>query len=374
MNICLVSAAYFPYTSGVTIHVQNLALHLRELGHSVEILTTSYPRLGGKKEDQVTRLGRVLFLPSKGSYFTLPFGFDLPLRVRDFLQKRNFDIVHVHGFAPPELAFWAIRYSNSVNVATFHTINIPNSVLLANFYRWFFKKHNQKIDGKIAVSKSTQNVLLPYFSGPFWIVSNGIDTTKFNPSVKPIYEINDFHHQILYVGRLEKRKGLSILLRALPLVKQKIPDATLMVVGHGPEENYYHQLVRDLRIKNSVKFFGFVQNVDLPKYYASCDLYCVPTPAPEATSIVILEAMAAGKPIVASDLSGYRELIGNNENGLLFEVNNPDDLALKIIKLFQSDTLRTKLVKSALKTVVEYDWRNVTKKVERIYQELLNKR
>jgi phosphatidylinositol alpha-mannosyltransferase len=314
-----------------------------------------------------------MFLPAKGSYYTLPIGINLPFEVRTFLRHHNFDIVHTHGFAPPELAFWALHYSNSINVVTFHTVNLPESYAIAKTYRFLFNKYNKKIHCRIAVSKSTQEAVKPYLPGLYQIIPNGIDTDKFNPMVKPLSEFNRARPKILYAGRLEKRKGLPILLEAFPLIKQRIPEAMLIIVGHGPEEKYCRELAGHLNIEASTFFVGFVQNDDLPHYYASCDLYCVPTPVPEATSIVILEAMAIGKPVVASDFMGYRELLGNNMNGILFKSNDPVDLAEKTVQVLQSKDLRTKIVQNGLKMVIDFDWRNIAKKIEGIYQELLTK-
>jgi phosphatidylinositol alpha-mannosyltransferase len=375
MKICLVSASYLPYTSGVAIHVHNLAKNLLEFGHSVEILTTNYPLSvnghGSRSRFTVKAIGKVIFLPAKGSKFTLPVGINLPCSVRTFLRQTKPDIVHCHGFAPPELAFWAIHYSNSINICTFHTVNIPKSNTLAHIYQNLFKNYNRKIHGKIAVSYTTQQAIKPFIPGPFQIIPNGVDTTKFNPMVKPLSEFNQRANKILYIGRLEKRKGLKVLLQALPLIKQKIPDVLLIVVGTGPEKNYYHQLAQNLRIADSVKFIGFVPQDDLARYYASCDLYCVPTIIPEASSIVILEAMAVGKPVVASDFPGYRELITDNENGLLTRPNDPNDLAEKTIRLLLSNDLKNTFKQNGLKKVAEFDWRNIAKKIEAFYQELL---
>ncbi len=371
MKILLVSSAYLPYTSGVSIHVYNLAKNLKALGHSVAILTTSYPAMSRDEDFPVIRMGRALFLPAFGSKFTLPVGLNLPLQVRNFLRRHNFDIVHSHGFAPPELAFFACHYSNSINVVTFHTINVPNFLSSVKFYRSLFKNHNQKIHGKIAVSKITKEKIEPLVPNQFQIIPNGIDTTKFNPNVKPLTEFDHSGRKILYVGRLEKRKGLSILLSALPEIKRKIPDVMLIVVGEGAEASHFQKLVQILKIGDSVRFVGFVPNEDLPRFYASCDLYCVPTAIAEATSIVILEAMAMGKPIVASNFPGYQELLGDNENGLLFNPKDATDLATKIIQLLTDDDLRKRFITNGLKKAKEYDWQNIAKRVETFYIELL---
>lgn len=370
MKICLVSSSYLPYTSGVSIHVHNLAHTLRALGHTVQILTTSYPKMNQKPENSVTRIGRVIFLPAKGSYFTLPIGLRLPLAVRDFLQHFQPDIVHLHGFAPPEIAFWALHYSKARNVATIHTTNIPKSRFGTKIYRHLFAKYNNKLHGRIAVSNSAKQAIEPYLPGYYQVIPNGIFTHRFNPTVKRLEEFNDSRPKILYVGRLEKRKGLSILLKALPVIKQKIPDTILIVVGNGPAKNYFQRMVTGLKIVDSVEFIGFVPNEELPSYYASSDVYCSPTLYPEANSIVILEAMATGKPVVAPDFPGYREIIGDNENGVLFKPKNSDDLAAKLIRLLSENNLREKLIVNGLQKAQEFDWYKIAKKIENFYQAL----
>lgn len=371
MRICLVSSAYRPYISGVGEHVHHLAQQLQNLGHSVHILTTSYTSFPDNGSFPATRLGKGLLLPFARGQFTLPFGLKLPLATRNFFSTNKFDIVHCHGIFPPELAYWAALYTKSPLVVTFHTVTPELPSTICKTVGFILKKIDHKIKIKIAVTKGSQQWAERFFTGDFRIIPNGVDLKRFHPNIPPL--LNENRPVILFVGRLEKRKGLETLILALPEIVKRHPETKLVVVGYGPLQSYYQKLAIRLNIASSVIFTGAIPNDLLPGYYTSATVYVAPTIGNEAMGIVLIEALACGKPVIASDIPGYNEIITNGVNGILIPRGEHQSLAQAILTVLDSPKLREELARAALARAADFDWKKVTRQVEQVYEEALSK-
>lgn len=364
MKILQVSDSYYPDPGGVSEVLHHLSKALRNLGHKVHILTSGHPGVQ-KKEKEVTRLGsRITFYANK-SEVNWTFSPMLPLKVKNFIQNNSFDVINTHGPFAPNLPLLALIYSNALNIATFHTaFSGFNYYKLAKF---LFTGISRKIDGSICVSRKALKEVYPHFpKGNYKIIPNGVDTKRFTPKGKKLQEFSD-KKIILFLGRLDPRKGLPVMIRALPLIKEKIPEAILIVAGKGaPPENIPQKL------RKYIIFKGMISNEMVPVYYRSADIYCSPALSGETFGIVLLEAMACGTPTIASDIDGYREVIPDKE--MLFQKGNPKALAEKAISLLRNKTKRRKIKKAGIKTAKEYDWSNIAKETESLYKTLLKKK
>ncbi len=370
MRICLVSSAYRPYISGVGEHVYHLARQLKYLGHEVHILTTNY-RFKNPEHNSwpLTRLGRGLRLQFAQGEFTLPFALGIPKEVNSFLKQHNFDLVHCHGIFPPELAYWAAHYTDRPVAVTFHAVTPRLPKYAGNIFQRLFYQLGQKIKAKIAVSHACKRWAEMFFPGDFCVIPNGVDIDEFHPDVPPAIPAGD--PAILYVGRLEKRKGLDILLNAFLVVKNEIPGVKLIVVGFGPLKNHYTSLVYKLKINDSVSFVGPVANDQLRSYYTRATVYVAPTINPEAMGIVIIEAMACACPVIASDIPGYNEIITHGINGILVPPRNHQALARAIINVIKSKDYQKYLGQEARLRAKDFDWKKIARKIETIYQEVV---
>lgn len=366
LKILQVSDAYYPFPSGVAEHMHHLALSLRKRGHKVYILTGRYGN--EKDEEYVKRVGKVYTFKSNQAEVTVTFSFKLPFEVKEFIRKNEFDIIHTHGPLAINLPFLALHFSKSFNVATFHT-----AFYGYNFYKfakYFFKNHFKKIDKAICVSKKAFDELYPYFpyKEKYEIIPNGVDTKRFCPEGKKIDKFLKYEFKILYVGRLEPRKGFPVLLKAFELIHDKIP-AILIVVGKGLLEKEYKNMV-SRELKEKVFFEGFIPPEKLPDYYRTCDLYIAPSLGGETFGIVLLEGMASGKCVIASNIDGYNQVIKNFENGILFEKGNYKELSEKILMIYKDEKLRKKIEENGLKFSKEFDWDKIAEKVEKVYFEI----
>lgn len=367
MRICLVSSAYRPYISGVGEHVHYLGKELQKLGHSVHILTTTYQAIRKTECHAATRLGKGLLIPFAKGQFTLPIAANLVLQTKKFFSSNHFDIVHCHGIFPPEIAYWSARYSSAPVIATFHVVNPMLPKFVYSAFRSLFKKLHYKLRAKIAVSRACQEWAMNFFPGKYWVIPNGVDLTIFHPNVVPAMPVTQ-NHRLLFVGRLEKRKGLEYLIQALPTVLASYPDTKLVVVGFGPLNNYYQRLAVKLGISDSVQFIGAVPNDELASYYTSATIYIAPTIGREAMGIVLIEAMACGLPVIASDITGYDEVIENGVNGILVPPGNAKLLGEKIIQLLESKSTREKLAEQAVLHSQDFEWSKIAREVEKVYR------
>jgi len=371
VRICLVSAAYRPYPSGVGEHVHHLGLELGRRGHDSHILTTNYPN---QTDDElpVTRLGKALILPSNRSRFTLPVGRNLAGQVRRFFHHNRFDVVHCHGLFPPDISYWALRYSSAPVVVTFHTVRRQLPGLVRSGFRTIFRRTIARIAAKIAVSQAARDWSEPWLPGPYHIIPNGVDTTRFRPDVPAAECLRDGRPTILFVGRLDIRKGLPVLVRAMGQVLTAYPSARLVIVGSGPQRPSIQRLCTSLGIEPSVRFMGRVSHQDLPGYYSGCTIFVAPALSGEAMGIVLIEALASGRPVVASDIPGYNEVITNGRDGILVPANNPAALAQALIQLLDSPALRERLGQLARARAADYAWPLVAERIERVYQAVVS--
>lgn len=377
LKVCLSSAAYRPYPSGVSEHVHHLAEALRDLGQDVHILTTTFghsflqsPESATPSSLSVTRYGRAVLVPMNRSYATVPVGLRMSGQVKRFLAEGGFDIVHCHGMFWPELSYWAIRHSRSVNLVTFLTAGFRIHTEGAGLFRLLFRNQRAKIHGRIAISRRAQQAAEPYAPGDFRIIPCGIDLNRFRPATDPGSR-SPAAPTILFVGRLDARKGLDVLLRAFPAVLKATPGTRLRVVGRGPLEEQARRTAEDLDVSGSVEFLGPAPPDELPRLYADCDVYCAPGLGGETLGIVLLEAMASGAPVVASRIPGYDETVRDGVDGILVRPGEPEALASALVGILADEPRRKALTVAGLERAREYAWPKVAQQTLDYYRELL---
>ncbi|MEO0139531.1 MAG: glycosyltransferase family 4 protein [candidate division WOR-3 bacterium] len=370
-RVIFVSDVYYPYPGGISEHIHQLSKNLRDLGWETYILTTNFKeKVGFDEPPWVYRVGFPIKIPVNGSIAPVAFSPRINLYVKEILRNNGFDIVHIHGQVAPTLPILALKYSNSINVITFHAAYRKN--ILAKTFKPYIKGYFSRINGFIAVSPAAIEPILKHFGNiDYRIITNGVDVEKFNPNKKPLQHLMGYKN-ILFVGRPEPRKGLRFLINAMTIILSKVPNARLIVVGSGPLLGYYKSLVPE-EIKDRVLFEGAVDSDVLPRYYRSADVFVSPATRSESFGMVLLEAMASGVPVVATNNEGYRYVVKDGENGLLSEPENEVDLANKIIRVLTDENLRQRLISNGLETAKRFSWKNIAKEVEGYYLELMGK-
>ncbi len=368
MKIAMVSPYDFTWPGGVTAHVAQLARELGRSGHEVQVLAPHSPSRESQDADLHVPLGRSVPLPSGGSIARVSLSWWLYPKIRALLRKEQFDIIHLHEPMAPILPLCVLEFSDSVNVGTFHA-----SYARQHLYRIthpIIKRWQQRLHGNIAVSPAARRYVNNTFPGDYEIIPNGIDFKHFSTNVAPMPQYQDGKINILFVGRLEKRKGLRYLLEAYGKLKWDLPNIRLIVVGPGNPDKESYRVMSSQNLQD-VEFVGRVSYDDLPRYYASADIFCSPATGAESFGIVLLEAMSAGKPVVASDIEGFRGVMTHGEQGLLVPKKDSNALAEALGMLARDPELGRKLGGNGNRLAKEYRWEVVAGRVEAYYNTCL---
>ena len=371
MKIALVSPYDYPYPGGVTEHVSNLAAQFRARGHEVHVIAPSSAdaaSLGAMP--YVHRVGRVVPIWANGSVARLNLPYQGYLQVKRLLSYQAFDVVHLHEPMMPALPLTVLRHSQAVNVGTFHAYGRTD---IGYFYaRPMLQPFFRKLHGRIAVSGPARDFVSRRFPGDYRIIPNGIDYARFAAPAAPLAELADDRPTVLFVGRLEQRKGLKHLLHAWPLVRREFPDARLLVVGGSGRRLESYRRYAVSRGWPDVVFAGYVSTEDLVRYYQRADVFCAPSTGQESFGIVLLEAMAAGRPIVASRIAGYAEVVTHGEEGLLVPPKDAESLAAGLAQLLADPGLRRELGERGRRKAAGYDWPKIADRVLAYYDETID--
>lgn len=367
MKIALVSPYDYSYPGGVNTHISNLGVQMAKLGHQVKVLAPCSNKKALPSTQAIIPLGKTFPYPSNGSVARITISWWLVPRIKSLLEAENFDVIHFHEPLFPSLPWMVLPCSRSLNVATFH------AYYKRSFGYWFWKPlckyFYNKLDGKIAVSEPAMRFVSSYFPGDYRIVPHGSDIERFSRNVQPIEEFCDGKLNILFVSRLDERKGVRYLLKAFKTVKEELPNTRLIVVGPGNKRRY-KDWVDAVKLKDVV-FSGFTSQADLPRYYRSADIFCVPAVGRESFGIVLLEAMAAGKPIVASNIDGYANVLTDGFDGLLVPPKDDKALAQTLISLLKDPALREQMGSNGRSKVEGHTWEAIARRTLDYYAELL---
>ncbi|PPD58720.1 glycosyltransferase family 4 protein [Dehalogenimonas etheniformans] len=374
MKIALVAPYDFAYPGGVANHVTSLEKQLTAFGHQVKIIApTSRPisQFGSR----FIHIGTPRPIPGSGSVARITLSVRLANKIKAVLAKEQFDVVHLHEPFMIMLCSAILRFSNTVNIGTFHSFEAkPGYNFAWPISRWMLNRRSKKLQGHIAVSKAAESFHSKFVKADYTIIPNGIDLSHFQPSVEPMYQYRDGKTNIVFVGRLEKRKGVNYLIDAFKRVHKEHPETRLLVVGPGTRlRPKYEKMVRRAHLEDSVVFTGGVSYADLPRYYQTADICCAPATGRESFGIVLLEAMALGKPLVVSNIPGYACVVNHEKEGLLVKPSSAHHLADGICRLIEDKALRDQLGRQGLVTVQEYSWEKVARRVEQYYRHVLAK-
>ncbi|MEZ0353804.1 glycosyltransferase family 4 protein [Mycobacterium sp. pR1184] len=361
MRIGMVCPYSFDVPGGVQSHVLQLAEVLRERGHYVSVLAPASPHV--RLPEYVVSAGKAIPIPYNGSVARLQFSPAVHGRVRRWLAEGDFDVLHLHEPNAPSLSMWALRIAEGPIVATFHTSTTKSLTL--SVFQGVLRPWHEKIVGRIAVSDLARRWQMEALGSDAVEIPNGVDVAAL-ACAPPLDGYPRPGKTVLFLGRFdEPRKGMEVLLEALPRVVERFGDLQVLVVGHGDED--------ELRIKagdlgKHMRFLGQVDDAGKASAMRSADVYCAPNIGGESFGIVLVEAMAAGTPVVASDLDAFRRVLHDGDAGRLVPVGDAAGLADGLIEMLENDALRERYVAAACEVVSRYDWSVVASQIMRVYE------
>jgi len=392
MNICMFAKGLPVHiTGGMEIHVKELAEGLVRRGHKVTIITTRHPE-GRKKEEEEGNL-RIYYVGDKPLKYTRTFFKESVKLFKNLNEKNKFDIVHSQSGAG---VWYALKCKKLAPlIITFHGTalneakSLRNTGLIGwgkglyilvkdfiNYHIFNYKLFFEKADKIIAVSNELAEDIKRQYKVPeekLVVIPNGIGVSKFKPM--PVDNLREKlgladEKVIVSVGAISKQKGFHLLLKILPDILKEYKNMRLIIVGKGPYLQKLKDMAAKFGIENHVIFAGKVS--ELPKYYNLADIFAFPTLRYEGLPLVVPEAMACEKPVIASRIGGIPTIIKNNIDGILIEPGNLKELKERIMEVLRDEELAKKLGKNARKKVVEkFSLDKMVEDTIKVYEEVL---
>ena len=345
---------------GVQSHVGDLAEYLIAQGHFVSVLAPVLNEEG--IPDYVTSAGRPISIPYNGAVARILFGPLAFARVKQWISSGNFDLLHLHEPAIPSISLLACWASEGPLVGTFHAASTKQKIAFA--ITPFIEPVIEKLTARIAVSEAARETLQIHLDTDAVVVPNGIYAKKFSDAHSdPRWSGN----AIGFMGRFEEsRKGLSVLIEALPAIIEKIPDVRVIVAGPGNPATILDQMQPHLRQRFT--FLGRISEEDKANFMSSVAIYVAPNTGGESFGIILAEALAGGASVLASDIPAFDSLLGHGKYGSLFQSENSEDLAERAIELLNNPELRRTIAKAGREYAQSFDWDVVAERIYDVYE------
>jgi phosphatidylinositol alpha-mannosyltransferase len=364
VKILLVCPYDWEAPGGVQVHVRQLAAELRTRGHRTTILA---PGSRPSEDSGVRIVGRPVRLPYRGTVAPISFSPGAWRRIRSAMRSFQPDLIHAHEPLTPSTSMLAVLAAEAPVVATFHA-SLDRSRLM-ELAGPALRQVSGRIDAAVAVSDAAASFVRRVVRVPLEIVPNGVDVRAFSEPGRPVEGL-PAGPKILWVNRLDPQKGFEIMLRAFERLASEVGDVHLLVAGDGRDRVLLRSLPGDLRSR--ILRLGTIPHEALPRYQAAADVFVSPATGQESFGIVLVEAMAAGVPVVASDIEGYREVVRDGVDGLLVPPNDPNALAAAIRRVLSEPELAAALKTEGRSRAQAFSWQEVAPRLEAVYDRVLS--
>jgi phosphatidylinositol alpha-mannosyltransferase len=361
MRIGIVCPYSFDAPGGVQNHVRDLAEALIVRGHEVSVLA---PSEQAPMPPYAVSAGGAVPVPYNGSVARVSFGPVVAARVRRWLREGAFDVLHLHEPATPSISVLALWAAECPVVATFHTSNVRSRAMSASAA--ILRPSMEKIAARIAVSEYARDTLVTHIGGEPVVIPNGVYVDQYRDAA-PREEWRGPDGTVAFVGRLdEPRKGFALLAAAFGRVAEGRPGLRLLVVGGGDIDRARSRV--PAAVRDQVTFLGAAPDQDKAAALSTADVYVAPNTGGESFGIILVEAMAAGAAVLASDLPAFRRVLGDGRYGVLFPTEDADALAAELAGLLADPGGRAALDARAQQAVRRYDWSTVATQVLQVYE------
>src|SRR6201988_4192761 len=337
MRIGMVCPYSFDVPGGGQSPVLQLAEVMRARGHQVSVLAPASPH--ASLPDYVVSAGKAVAIPYNGSVARLRFGPATHRKVKKWLVEGDFDVLHLHEPNAPSLSMLALNIAEGPIVATFHTSTTKSLTLTV--FQGILRPMHEKIVGRIAVSDLARRWQMEALGTDAVEIPNGVDVDSF-ASAPRLDGYPRPGKTVLFLGRYdEPRKGMSVLIDALPGLVEHFPGVQVLVVGRGDEDELRSNAGG---LAGHLRFLGQVDDAAKASALRSADVYCAPNTGGESFGIVLVEGMAAGTPVVASDLHAFRRVLRDGDAGRLVRVEDGAALAAGLVAVLEDNRLANRYV------------------------------
>lgn len=360
LRIGIVCPYSWDVPGGVQNHIRDLSEFLIANGHYVEVLAPAT-----ESEDlpsYIVSAGRAVSIPYNGAVARVLFGVGANSRVRNWINEGNFDLLHLHEPAIPSLALLACWAGEGAMVGTFHAAAKYQKAIVA--IGPILEPVIEKLSARIAVSEAARLTLTAHLETDAIVIPNGIYADNYqNGTPKVEWQGST----IGFLGRFEEdRKGLPVLLDALPIIARFVPDIRVLIAGPGESEEILENV--DPQLRHRVEFLGKISEEEKADFLSSICLYIAPNTGGESFGIILAEAMAGGATVVASDIPAFADVLGDGKFGALFESENSESLAKVIIDLMRDEVKRNGLAIAGAAHSQRYDWSQVGEEIFEVYE------
>ena len=345
---------------GVQAHVRDLAEFLINAGHEVSVLAPAIDE--SKLPNYVVNAGRPISIPYNGAVARVLFGPIAFAHVRTWIASGNFDLLHLHEPAIPSISLLACWAAEGPMVGTFHAAAKHQKVIYA--IGPILEPAIEKLTARIAVSEAARLTLTNHLKTDAVVIPNGIYAKRY---AHGSHQKKWAGNSIGFIGRFEEpRKGLQILLDALPTIARSVPDIKVFVAGPGDPKDVEKSM--DPHLRRRFEFLGHISEVDKADFISSVRIYVAPNTGGESFGIILAEALAGGACVVASDIPAFDSLLGGGKFGALFASGDSENLAAVIIDLLRDEGKRIQLVRAGQAHAQIFDWEVVAEQIFSIYE------
>jgi phosphatidylinositol alpha-mannosyltransferase len=345
---------------GVQNHIRDLAEFLIAAGHQVSVLAPAIDE--SQLPDYVVNAGKPIAIPYNGAVARVLFGPVAFSRVRQWISNGEFDLLHLHEPAIPSISLLACWAADGPMVGTFHAAAKRQKIIFA--IGPILEPAIEKLTARIAVSEAARLTLTDHLDTDAVVIPNGIYASRYQDGKA---EEKWQGNTIGFIGRFEEpRKGLSVLLEALPVIARFAPDVKVFVAGPGDPTEVEKSI--DPQLRHRFTFMGKISEQDKANFMSSVSLYVAPNTGGESFGIILAEALAGGACVVASDIPAFEDLLGHGEFGALFKSEDSTDLAKVIIDLLRDEKKRSELASAGRKRGQSFDWEIIAQQIYSVYE------
>ena len=359
LNIGIVSPYGWDAPGGVQAHIADLRKYLVEHGHKVSVLAPTGDE--SSLPDWVVNAGKPISVPYNGAVARVLFGPSAFTRVKQWIAENDFDLLHLHEPAIPSISLLACWAAEGPMVGTFHAAAKKQKASFAIVP--ILEPVIEKLSARIAVSEAARETLRAHLDTDAVVIPNGIYARKMSGKVRP-----EWSRQTLgFMGRFnEPRKGLKILIDALPIISRFLPDIKVLVAGPGEPEEFLKEI--DPQLRNRIQFLGRLSDEEKADFMTSVSAFVAPNTGGESFGIILAEALAGGAAVVASDIPAFQALLQDGKYGKLFISEDSTDLAKTVIDLLRDDETRSVLAMNGKQYAQGFDWDVVAENIFEVYE------